>query len=61
MIPEPALKNLTPEEHSELERLRTRQTEMLTATDPRIAAVRKDELRRVQARIRALTEKGESH
>jgi len=60
MIPT-ALKKLTPEEHSELDRLRARQTEMLSATDPRIAAVRKDELRRVQARIRALTEKGESH
>lgn len=58
MKPDPGLPNLTPEEHLELDRLRNRYNELMTISTLEEAAKARDELQRVQARIRELTEKG---
>ena len=58
MKPDPGLPNLTPEEHLELDRLRNRYNELMTVSTLEEAAKARDELQRVQARIRELTEKG---
>lgn len=57
MKPDPGLPNVTPEEHLELDRLRNRYNELMTIRLEEAAKAR-DELQRVQARIRELTEKG---
>ena len=57
MKPDPGLPNLTPEEHLELDRLRNRYNGISTLEE---AAKARDELQRVQARIKELTEKGRS-
>ena len=54
MKPDPGLPNLTPEEHLELDRLRNRYNELMTIRLEEAAKAR-DELQRVQARIRELT------
>ena len=58
MKPDPGLPNLTPEEHLELDRLRNRYNELMTISTLEEAAKARDELQRVRARIRELTEKG---
>lgn len=55
---DPALPNLSPEEHAELERLRQRHGELISIKTPAEAAEAREELRRLNARIKELIAKG---
>jgi hypothetical protein len=58
MTPDPGLPNLSPEEQAEIERLRERHSQLIMVKEPEDAAKAADELARVVARIKELTEKG---